>query len=111
MTDIRKITLISALLLATSPVAAQVARACVHVGRIGWRCRKTFAQNSCGPTPEVSLRATIATCSRLSKFGATSEGAGGSIIESISKLEFTIDPNEIMKKAGGGAECKLETGQ
>ena len=43
--------------------------------------------------------------------GATSEGAAGSIVESISKLECAIDPNEIMKKAGGGAECKFETGQ
>lgn len=43
--------------------------------------------------------------------GATAEGVAGSIIESISKLECTIDPNEIMKKAGGGAECKFETGQ
>jgi hypothetical protein len=43
--------------------------------------------------------------------GASSEGAAGSIVESISKLECTIDPNEIMKKAGGGAECKFETGQ
>jgi hypothetical protein len=43
--------------------------------------------------------------------GASSEGAAGSIVEYISKLECLIDPNEIMKKAGGGAECKFETGQ
>jgi hypothetical protein len=43
--------------------------------------------------------------------GATSEGAAGSIIESLSKVVCTIDPNEIMKKAGGGAECTFETGQ
>ena len=43
--------------------------------------------------------------------GASSEGAAGSIIENISKLECLIDPNEIMKKAGGGVECKFETGQ
>jgi hypothetical protein len=43
--------------------------------------------------------------------GASSEGAAGSIIESISKLDCTIDPNEIMKKAGGGAQCTFETGQ
>jgi hypothetical protein len=42
--------------------------------------------------------------------GATSEGAAGSIIESVSKLACTIDPNEIMKKAGGGAQCTFETG-
>jgi hypothetical protein len=43
--------------------------------------------------------------------GALSEGAAGSMIESISKLECAIDPNEIMKKAGGGVECNFETGQ
>jgi hypothetical protein len=43
--------------------------------------------------------------------GASSEGAAGSIVESISKLECTIDPNEIMKKSGGGAECTFERGQ
>jgi len=43
--------------------------------------------------------------------GASSEGAAGSIVESISKLVCTIDPNEIMKKVGGGAECTFETGQ
>ena len=43
--------------------------------------------------------------------GVSSEGGVGSIVESISKLECSIDPNEIMKKAGGGAECTFETGQ
>jgi hypothetical protein len=43
--------------------------------------------------------------------GVPSEGAAGSSIESFSKLRCTIDPNEIMKKAGGGAECSFETGQ
>jgi hypothetical protein len=43
--------------------------------------------------------------------GVPSEGAAGSSIESFSKLRCSIDPNEIMKKAGGGAECSFETGQ
>jgi hypothetical protein len=43
--------------------------------------------------------------------GIPSEGAAGSSIESISKLRCTIDPNEIMQKAGGGAQCSFETGQ
>ena len=40
--------------------------------------------------------------------GAASEGAAGSIVESISKLECTIDPNEIMNKGGGGVVCTFE---
>ena len=43
--------------------------------------------------------------------GIPSEGAAGSIIESVSKLHCTVDPNEIMQKAGGGAQCSFETGQ
>lgn len=43
--------------------------------------------------------------------GVASEGAAGSNIQSFSKLNCTIDPHEIMEKAGGGAECSLETGQ
>ena len=43
--------------------------------------------------------------------GVPSEGAAGSSIESISKLRCTIDPNEIMQKVGGGANCNFETGQ
>jgi hypothetical protein len=51
---------------------------------------------------ELSATAAVA--------GAASEGAAGSTIESFSKLACTIDPNEIMQKAGGGAECTFETG-
>lgn len=43
--------------------------------------------------------------------GIPSEGAAGSSVESISKLRCTIDPNEIMQKAGAGAQCTFETGQ
>jgi hypothetical protein len=43
--------------------------------------------------------------------GVPAEGAAGSSIETISKLRCTIDPNEIMQKAGGGADCTFETGQ
>ncbi len=52
---------------------------------------------------ELSATAAVA--------GAPSEGAAGSSIESFSKLECTIDPNEIMQKAGGGAQCAFEAGQ
>jgi hypothetical protein len=43
--------------------------------------------------------------------GVPSEGAAGSITESITKLECTIDPVVIRQKAGGGADCTFETGQ
>ena len=43
--------------------------------------------------------------------GIPSQGAAGSSIESIANLRCTLDPNEIMQKAGGGADCSFETGQ
>jgi hypothetical protein len=43
--------------------------------------------------------------------GASSEGAAGSINENLSKLQCDVDPKEIMKKAGGGADCTFESGQ
>jgi hypothetical protein len=51
---------------------------------------------------ELSATAAVA--------GAASGGAAGYTIESFSKLACRIDPNEIMQKAGGGAECTFETG-
>ena len=36
------------------------------------------------------------------------EGAAGSNIESFSKLNCTVDPQEVRQKAGGGAECSFE---
>jgi hypothetical protein len=33
------------------------------------------------------------------------------MIEYLVKLACTVDPNEIMKKAGGDAECKFVTEQ
>jgi hypothetical protein len=43
--------------------------------------------------------------------GVAPEGAAGSMVESVTKLACTIDPNEIRQKAGGGAQCAFETGQ
>lgn len=42
--------------------------------------------------------------------GVMAEGAAGSLIASISKLDCTLDPSEIKQKAGGGAQCSFDTG-
>jgi len=65
---------------------------------------KTWNRSLTGPQANEIIATAIAA-------GATSEGAAGSIIENISKLDCTIDPNEIMKKAGGGSQCTFETGK
>lgn len=50
---------------------------------------------------------------RASEIFATEAMAGvaaGSVSESISKLNCTLDPAEIRQKAGGGATCTFEAG-
>ena len=42
--------------------------------------------------------------------GIPPDGAAGSVSESLSKLNCTIDPAEIKAKGGGGASCTFETG-
>jgi hypothetical protein len=42
--------------------------------------------------------------------GVPSDGAAGSIFESLSKLNCTLDPKAIKDKAGAGAECSFEPG-
>jgi hypothetical protein len=42
--------------------------------------------------------------------GVPSEGAAGSIFESLSRLVCTIDLNEIRQKTGGGADCTFTAG-
>jgi hypothetical protein len=41
----------------------------------------------------------------LSVAGVMTEGAAGSIVESITMLACTIDPNMVNQKDGGGADC------
>ncbi len=43
--------------------------------------------------------------------GVTPEGAAGSMIENVSKLNCTLDPGAINDKSGGGAECSFRTGE
>lgn len=43
--------------------------------------------------------------------GVAAEGAAGSMIESVSKLNCTLDPAEIKDNSGGGADCSFTTDQ
>jgi hypothetical protein len=42
--------------------------------------------------------------------GVAADGAAGSVSESLSMLNCTLDPVEIRLKAGGGVTCTFETG-
>jgi hypothetical protein len=46
----------------------------------------------------------------LVESGAPSDGAAGTIHESLTHLLCTIDPNAIRQKDGSGAECTFDTG-
>jgi hypothetical protein len=72
-------------------------------------CKLTFsARSRTWERPLTGFQANEISATALAA-GLASEGAAGSIDENLSTLECTIDPNEIMKKAGGGAECTFET--
>jgi hypothetical protein len=47
----------------------------------------------------------------LVEAGVASDGAAGTIHESLTHLLCTIDPNAIKRKDGSGAECKFDTGR
>ena len=42
--------------------------------------------------------------------GVPSDGAAGSIFESLSKLSCTLDPKALKDRGGGGADCSFDTG-
>ena len=46
----------------------------------------------------------------IDEVGVPPDRAAGSVFESLSNLNCTIDPNEITQKAGGGASCTFDPG-
>ena len=47
----------------------------------------------------------------LASAGVAAEGAAGSMVESVSRLNCTPDLAEIRDNSGGGADCSFATGQ
>jgi hypothetical protein len=46
----------------------------------------------------------------LIESGVPSDGAAGSLFETLSQLVCTIDPGAVKQKAGGGADCTFTPG-
>jgi len=46
----------------------------------------------------------------LAVAGVAAEGAAGSMIESVTNLDCTVDPNAVKQKDGSGADCTFTTG-
>ncbi|WP_213739939.1 hypothetical protein [Bradyrhizobium sp. dw_411] len=47
----------------------------------------------------------------LGSAGVVAEGAAGSMIEGVTKLNCTLDPAVIKDNSGGGADCSFATSQ
>ena len=47
----------------------------------------------------------------LTAAGAVAQGAAGSMIQTVTKLSCTLDPNVIKENSGGGADCSFATDQ
>ena len=69
-------------------------------------CELTFK----GTRQSVPGRRASEIFATVAMAGVPSDGAAGSVFESLSKLNCTIDPAEIKEKAGGGAQCTFEPG-
>lgn len=56
-------------------------------------------------------RAANEVFATLAAAGVQAQGAAGSVIETVTKLQCTLDTSALKDKAGGGAECSLQTDQ
>jgi hypothetical protein len=70
-------------------------------------CELTFGKT----VKTINGRAANEVFATAAMAGIASDGAAGSIFESVSKLSCTLDPQVIKDKAGGGAECSFEAGR
>ena len=69
-------------------------------------CKLTFGTHSA----TISGRRAHELYATLAEVGVPSEGAAGTIFESLSHLSCTIDPNVVKQNAGGGADCTFDPG-
>ena len=69
-------------------------------------CKLTFGAK----TANLNGRAAYELYTTMAQAGVPSEGAAGTTSESLSHLVCTINPLEIAKRAGGGADCTFDVG-
>jgi hypothetical protein len=69
-------------------------------------CALTFGSHH----PHVSGRGSHEIYATLIEAGVPSDGAAGSVFETLTALTCTLDPNEINQNAGGGASCTFTPG-
>ena len=69
-------------------------------------CELTFK----GKTKTVKGREANEIFATEALAGVPSDGAAGTIFESLTKLSCTLDPKVIKENGGGGADCTFEPG-
>ena len=62
-------------------------------------------------TKKIALtgRKALELYTTLAGVGVSASGGAGSMFETITKLNCTIDPGEVRNKEGGGANCSFES--
>ena len=69
-------------------------------------CELTFGAK----TRNLNGRAAHELYATLIENGVPSDGAAGSIFESVTALSCTIDPGAVKQRGGGGADCTFTPG-
>jgi hypothetical protein len=69
-------------------------------------CALTFGAR----TVDITGRRANELYATMIEAGVPSDGAAGTIYESLKMLNCTIDPNEIRQNTGGGASCTFTAG-
>lgn len=69
-------------------------------------CALTFGSH----VVNISGRPAHELYATLIEAGVPSEGAAGSVFETLTALDCTIDPKEIKQNTGAGASCTFKTG-
>jgi hypothetical protein len=69
-------------------------------------CELTFGSQ----TRKLNGRAAHELYATLIESGVPSDGAAGSLFESVTALSCTIEPSAEKQKAGGGADCSFTAG-
>jgi len=101
-----------------NPSVADHAGAKIQVGTDSVSCRASdvdLTMHSCDLTfgkkkTSLSGRSAHELYATLIEAGVPSEGAAGSIYESVIKLACTIDPKAVGGEDGSGAECTFTSG-
>ena len=69
-------------------------------------CELTFGTNK----PTVRGRKAHELFATLAEVGVPSEGAAGTVFESLTQMTCTVDLNQLLQRAGGGAVCSFSPG-